>query len=80
MPLTNYLERIPYCEADIGLAGQQKFEKFMQIATRSGPQFHFFILFFTRAIFKLYIYIPTNCTQLIYFMNNTLKHMYCLKF
>ena len=41
--------------------------------------FHFFILFFIRAIFKLYIYIPTNCTQLIYFINNTLKHMYCLK-
>ena len=29
--------------------------------------------------FTLYIYIPTNCTQLIYFTNNTLKHMYCLK-
>jgi len=29
--------------------------------------------------FKLYICIPTNCTQLIYFINNTLKHMYCLK-
>ena len=28
---------------------------------------------------KLYICIPTNCTQLIYFINNTLKHMYCLK-
>ena len=41
--------------------------------------FHFFVLFFIRAIFKLYIYIPTNCTQLIYFINNTLKHMYCLK-
>jgi len=27
----------------------------------------------------LYIYIPTDCTQLIYFINNTLKHMYCLK-
>ena len=27
----------------------------------------------------LYICIPTNCTQLIYFINNTLKHMYCLK-
>ena len=40
--------------------------------------FHFFILFFIRAIFKLYIYIPTNCTQLIYFIN-TLKHKYCLK-
>ena len=37
------------------------------------------VLFFTRAIFKLYICIPTNCTQLIYFINNTLKHMYCLK-
>ena len=42
-------------------------------------EFHFFVLFFIRAIFKLYIYIPTNCTQLIYFINNTLKHMYCLK-
>ena len=41
--------------------------------------FHFFVLFFIRAIFKLYICIPTNCTQLIYFINNTLKHMYCLK-
>ena len=30
-------------------------------------------------IFILYICIPTNCTQLIYFINNTLKHMYCLK-
>jgi len=28
---------------------------------------------------SLYICIPTNCTQLIYFINNTLKHMYCLK-
>jgi len=28
---------------------------------------------------ELYICIPTNCTQLIYFINNTLKHMYCLK-
>ena len=27
----------------------------------------------------LYIYIPTNCTQLIYFINNKLKYMYCLK-
>ena len=27
----------------------------------------------------LYICIPTNCTQLIYFINNKLKHMYCLK-
>ena len=35
--------------------------------------------FFIRAISKLYICIPTNCTQLIYFINNTLKHMYCLK-
>ena len=42
--------------------------------------FHFFALFFIRAISKLYICIPTNCTQLIYFINNTLKHMYCLKF
>ena len=42
-------------------------------------EFHFFVLFFIRAIFKLYICIPTNCTQLIYFINNTLKHMYCLK-
>ena len=41
--------------------------------------FHFFVLFFIRAISKLYICIPTNCTQLIYFINNTLKHMYCLK-
>ena len=41
--------------------------------------FHFFVLFFIGAIFKLYICIPTNCTQLIYFINNTLKHMYCLK-
>ena len=41
--------------------------------------FHFFVLFFIRAIFKLYICIPTNCTQLIYFINNALKHMYCLK-
>ena len=40
---------------------------------------HFFVLFFIRVIFKLYICIPTNCTQLIYFINNTLKHMYCLK-
>ena len=30
--------------------------------------FHFFILFFTRTIFKLYIYIPTNCTQLLCFL------------
>ena len=28
---------------------------------------------------RLYICIPSNCTQLIYFINNTLKHMYCLK-
>ena len=41
--------------------------------------FYFFVLFFIRAISKLYICIPTNCTQLIYFINNTLKHMYCLK-
>ena len=41
---------------------------------------HFFVLFFIRAIFKLYICFPTNCTQLIYFINNTLKHMYRLKF
>ena len=27
----------------------------------------------------LYICFPTNCTQLIYFIDNTLKHMYCLK-
>jgi len=38
-----------------------------------------FLWFFIRAISKLYICIPTNCTQLIYFINNTLKHMYCLK-
>ena len=31
--------------------------------------------FFTSAIFKLYIYIPTNCTQLLNFINNTLKHV-----
>ena len=30
-------------------------------------------------IFIFYICIPTNCTQLIYFINNALKHMYCLK-
>ena len=36
-------------------------------------------LVFIRAISKLYICIPTNCTQLIYFINNTLKHMYYLK-
>ena len=41
--------------------------------------FNFFVLFFIRAIFKLYICIPTNCTQLIYFIKITLKHMYCLK-
>ena len=41
--------------------------------------FAFLCIVFLRAIFKLYIYIPTNCTQLIYFINNTLKHMYCLK-
>ena len=40
--------------------------------------FHFFVLFFIRAIFKLYICIRTNCTQLIYFINNTLKHTYVL--
>ena len=40
--------------------------------------FHFFG-FFIRAISKLYICILINCTQLIYFINNTLKHMYCLK-
>jgi len=39
----------------------------------------YFFGFFIRAISKLYICIPTNCTQLIYFINNTLKHMYCLK-
>ena len=33
----------------------------------------------TQLYFTLYICIPTNCTQLIYFINNTLKHMYCLK-
>jgi len=33
----------------------------------------------TQLYFVLYICIPTNCTQLIYFINNTLKHMYCLK-
>ena len=38
-----------------------------------------FLWFFIRVISKLYICIPTNCTQLIYFINNTLKHMYCLK-
>jgi len=42
-------------------------------------EFHFFVLFFIRAISKLCICIPTNCTQLIYFIDNTLKHMYCLK-
>jgi len=26
-----------------------------------------------------FIYIPTNCTQLLFFINNTLKHLYCLK-
>ena len=31
------------------------------------------------SLLKLYIYIPTNCTQLIFFMNNTLKYLYCLK-
>ena len=47
---------------------------------RTSPNdIHFFVLFFIRAISKLYICIPTNCTQLIYFINNTLKHMYCLK-
>jgi hypothetical protein len=40
---------------------------------------YLYIVYFTRAIFKLYIHIPTNCTQLLYFINNTLKHMYCLK-
>ena len=34
---------------------------------------------FNKFLNVLYIYIPTNCTQLIYFINNTLKHMYCLK-
>ena len=47
--------------------------------SKQKDTFHFFLLFFIRAIFKLYICIPTNCTQLIYFINNTLKHMYCLK-
>jgi len=28
---------------------------------------------------QLYIYIPTNCTQLIFFINNTLKYLYWLK-
>ena len=26
----------------------------------------------------LFIYIPTNCTKLYFFINNTLKHLYCL--
>ena len=39
----------------------------------------FLCIVFIRAIFKLYICFPTNCTQLIYFINNPLKHMYCLK-
>ena len=29
--------------------------------------------------YYLYIYIPTNCTQLIFFVNNILKYLYCLK-
>jgi len=30
--------------------------------------------------FLVYIYIPTHCTQLIFFfINNTLKYLYCLK-
>ena len=50
----------------------------------SGPVmylYRYFFIFFTKSNFHtyLYIYIPTNCTQLIYFINNTLKHMYCLK-
>ena len=48
----------------------------------TSNNFHCFIslyCLFIRAIFKLYICIPTNCTQLIYFINDTLKHMYCLK-
>ena len=36
-------------------------------------------LLYNLALNNLYICIPTNCTQLIYFINNTLKHMYCLK-
>jgi len=28
---------------------------------------------------EIYIYIPTNCTQLLCFINNTLKYLYCLK-
>ena len=51
----------------------------MEDVSRNIDVLHFFVLFFIRAIFKLYICIPTNCTQLIYFINNTLKHMYCLK-
>ena len=33
----------------------------------------------TKTLYNIYICIPTNCTQLIYFTNNALKHMYCLK-
>ena len=56
-----------------------KFHELLKNANNYVCEFHFFVLFFIRAIFKLYICIPTNCTQLIYFINNTLKHMYCLK-
>ena len=54
-------------------------KQYKKRSTNNTKDFHFFVLFFIRAIFKLYICIPTNCTQLIYFINNTLKHMYCLK-
>jgi hypothetical protein len=69
-----YLQNAPCNDED--------FITFLLISTKTANvtgDFHFFVLFFIRAIFKLYIYIPTNCTQLIYFINNTLKHMYCPK-
>ena len=47
--------------------------KFIRGVSHYINKFNFFVLFFIRAISKLYICIPTNCTQLIYFIDNTLN-------
>ena len=65
-----------YCLQERNLSSV-KVHKFHLNKTTSINFFFLFLPWPTNA--QLYICIPTNCTQLIHFINNTLKHMHCLK-
>ena len=45
----------------------------------NGGRLKVLFLKFVQQNIKFYICFPINGTQLIYFINNTLKYMYCLK-